>query len=88
MPAHDILHQASIDDLAYIKNAPVFMAWQDGLTHIGTYGMKNGGELTRLGWEWFAWQLRHEQKYAAIFQGADCALCKEGDGWHVERSMK
>ncbi|HEX4104784.1 MAG TPA: dienelactone hydrolase family protein [Rhizomicrobium sp.] len=85
---HDILHQASIDDLAYIKNAPVFMAWQDGLTHIGTYGMKNGGELTRLGWEWFAWQLRHEQKYAAVFRGADCALCKEGDGWHVERSMK
>ena len=85
---HDILHQGSVDDVAYIKNAPVFMAWQDGLTHIGTYGMKNGGELTRLGWEWFAWQLRHEQKYAAVFQGADCALCKEGDGWHVERSMK
>jgi Dienelactone hydrolase family len=85
---HDILHQGSIDDMAYIKNAPLFMAWQDGLTHIGTYGMKNGGELTKLGWEWFAWQLRHEQKYAAIFQGADCALCKEGDGWHVERSMK
>ncbi|HUO02504.1 MAG TPA: hypothetical protein VMU31_06980 [Rhizomicrobium sp.] len=83
----DALHKASVEDLAYIK-APVFMAWQDGLTHIGTYGMANGGELTRLGWEWFAWQLRHEQKYAAVFKGADCALCKEGDGWHVVRSMK
>jgi len=51
---HDILHQGSVDDIAYIKNAPLFMAWQDGLTHIGTYGMKNGGELTKLGWEWFA----------------------------------
>ena len=44
--------------------------------------------LSRRGKRELAWQLRHEQKYAAIFQGADCALCKEGDGWHVERSMK
>ena len=85
---HDIAHGGTLQDVDYITGAPVFVAWQERLTHIGTYGMKNGGELTRLGWEWFAWQLRHDQSTGGVFKGPDCGLCKEGDGWHVVKYIK
>jgi hypothetical protein len=66
----------------------VFLAWQDNLTHIGTYGMPNGGELGRIAWQWFASELRKDQKAAKAFKGADCTLCKEtADGWHVQKKM-
>ena len=71
-----------------ITKLPVFMAWQENLTHIGTYGMPNGGELGRIAWQWFAWQLRGDQKAAKAFKGADCEICKEtADGWHVTKKM-
>jgi hypothetical protein len=86
--AHDIAHQRTIDTFAAITKLPVLLAWQDSLTHIGTYGMPNGGELGRIAWQWFAWQLRKDQKAAKAFKGADCTLCKEtADGWHVQKKM-
>ena len=86
--AHDIAHQRTIDTAAAITKLPVFMAWQDDLTHIGTYGMSNGGELGQIAWQWFAWQLRGDQKAAKHFKGTDCGLCKEtSDGWHVTKKM-
>src|SRR5215475_11113439 len=75
--AHDIAHQRTLDTFAAVTKIPVFLAWQDNLTHIGTYGMPNGGELGRIGWQWFAWQLRGDKKAATTFKGSDCALCKE-----------
>lgn len=51
---HDIAHASTLDTFAYVTNVPAFLAWQDGLTHIGTYGMRDGGELARIGAQWFA----------------------------------
>ncbi len=83
--AHDIAHQSTLDAFAYETKVPAFLAWQDKLTHIGTYGMPHGGELARLGWQWFAWQLRGDQTAARTFKGDKCGLCTEGDGWHVSK---
>jgi hypothetical protein len=83
--ARDVAHQRTLDTFAYLSKVPVFMAWQDGLAHIGTYGMPGGGELGRLGWRWFAWKLRGDQQAAKTFEGPDCGLCREGDGWHVSK---
>jgi hypothetical protein len=86
--SHDIAHQRTLDTAAMITKLPVFLAWQDNLTHIGTYGLPNGGELGRIAWQWFAWQLRGDPKAAKAFKGADCVLCKEtADGWHVTKKM-
>jgi hypothetical protein len=86
--AHDIAHQRTLDTAKAITKLPMFLAWQENLTHIGTYGMPNGGELGRFAWQWFAWQLRGDQKAAKAFKGADCSICKESaDGWHVSKNM-
>lgn len=83
---HDIAHQPSLDAAAYLGRVPVFLGWQDGLTHIGTYGMPDGGKLARLGWQWFAWRLKGDQAAAKAFRGADCSLCRES-GWHVSKKQ-
>jgi len=86
--AHDIAYQRTIETAGLIKKVPMFMAWQENLTHIGTYGMPNGGELGRIAWQWFAWQLRGDQKAAKAFKGQACGICKEtADGWHVMKNM-
>jgi hypothetical protein len=81
---HDIAYPSSAEDAAYVSKVPVFFAWQDQLTHIGTYGMPNGGQLGRLAWQWYAWQLRDDPIAAKTFRGQDCALCVE-QGWHVTK---
>jgi len=82
----DIAYRGISDAATYLTKVPIFHAWQEGLTHIGTYGMPNGGELGRLGWQWFAWQLRGDQAAGKTFKGSDCGLCTEGDGWHVDKT--
>jgi len=50
--------------------------------------MSNGGEMGQIAWQWFAWQLRADQKAAKHFKGPNCGLCKEtADGWHVTKKM-
>ena len=82
--ASDIAYQGGINAAAYITKVPVFHAWQEKLTHIGTYGMPDGGQLGRLAWQWFAWQLRGDREAALVFSGANCVLCVE-PGWHVDK---
>lgn len=82
--AHDVAHERSLQAASGLASPVVFTAWQDNLTHIGTYGMPNGGQMARLGWQWFAWQLKGDQTAAKTFKGADCTLCKE-TGWHVSK---
>ena len=67
-----------------VKTLPVFTAWKEKLTHIGTYGQVNGGELGKLADDWFKWQLRVDRKAAKTFKGADCTLCKDST-WHVSK---
>jgi dienelactone hydrolase len=83
--ARDIANPPTTEAAAYLTKVPMFHAWQEGLEHIGTYGMAGGGELGRLGWQWFAWQLRGDKEAAKTFKGANCGLCTEGDGWHVDK---
>jgi dienelactone hydrolase len=81
---HDIAYQSGISGYQGIDKYPVFSAWKEKLTHIGTYGLPDGGELGKLADAWFSWQLRGDKKAAKIFQGADCALCKDPT-WHVAK---
>jgi len=81
---HDIAYQSGISGYQGIDKYPVFSAWKEKLTHIGTYGQPDGGELGKLADAWFSWQLRGDQKAAKTFKGADCALCKDPT-WHVSK---
>jgi hypothetical protein len=65
---------------------PVFNAWKTDLTHIGTYGMPNGGELGRVASAWFNWQLKGDQQAAAVFKGTACTLCTDPT-WHVQKKQ-
>jgi len=71
------------DTSDYLTKVPVFYAWEEGLTHIGSYGAKNGGSLGRIASAWFSWKLRGDQAAGKMFTGADCTLCKEPT-WHVK----
>jgi len=68
----------------YLPKVPVGSAWEEGLSHIGSYGAPNGGSIGRIASDWFSWQLRGDKKAATMFTGADCTLCKEPT-WHVTR---
>jgi hypothetical protein len=81
---HDIAFGPGGDDFAYLTKVPAFHAWKDQLTHIGTYGLPDGGELGRIADAWFLWQLKGDARAAAMFKGPDCALCKDPT-WHAEK---
>jgi dienelactone hydrolase len=67
------------------RGIPVFGAWQDKMTHLGTYGQKNGGFFARIATAWLDWQLKDKQSAAAMFRGANCTLCT-APSWHVTKS--
>jgi dienelactone hydrolase len=67
------------------RGLPVFGAWQDKMTHLGTYGQENGGFFGRIATAWLDWRLKGDQSAAAMFKDADCILCKAPD-WHVSQS--
>jgi len=67
-------------------NVPVFNAWKTDLTHIGTYGLPNGGELGRLASAWFNWQLKGDVAAGRAFAGKDCGLCTDPT-WHVQKKQ-
>lgn len=81
---HDIAFAPGGDNFAYLSKVPAFHAWKEQLTHIGTYGMANGGELGRIADAWFAWTLRGDAKAGAMFKGKDCGLCKDPT-WHASK---
>lgn len=74
------------DTFEYVSDVPVFHAWQEGLTHIGTYGAVNGGSLGRIASDWYGWQLKGDQQAAAMFVGKDCLLCQDPT-WHVQKKL-
>ena len=81
---HDIAYPASTQNVQAIAKVPVFGAWQEGMTHLGTYGQADGGYFAKIGTAWLAWQLKGDRKAASMFQGADCTLCN-APGWHVAK---
>lgn len=81
---HDIAFAGGQDSFNYLTKVPVFLAWQDRLQHIGTYGAPGGGSLGRIAVAWFAWQLKGDAQAARMFKGRDCTLCTDAT-WHVAR---
>ena len=81
---YDIAYSRAKADFEAIAGVPVFYAWRDGLTHLGTFRQQNGGELGRIAVAWLEWQLRGSQQAARTFTGADCMLCRD-PAWHVQR---
>ena len=68
----------------YVTRAPIFLAWEEGLTHIASYGAPNGGALGRIASDWFKWRLKGEATAGRMFRGADCTLCTTPT-WHVQK---
>jgi dienelactone hydrolase len=80
--ANDIAYSASVSNAQALSKVPVFEGWQDGMTHIGTYGMKDGGYFGKIAVAWLDWQLEGDTKAARMFKGADCTLCT-APSWHI-----
>ena len=62
----------------------MFGAWQDNMTHLGTYGAVNGGFFAQIAVAWLDWQLKGNAAAAKMFRGADCTLCRD-PSWHVTK---
>lgn len=84
---HDVAYRAAVDNVKHLgeRGIPVFGAWQDQMTHLGTYGQKNGGFFAKIAVDWLDWQLKGRAAAARMFKGANCTLCT-GPGWHVSKS--
>ena len=86
-PQHDIAYNASVDNVRRLaaRGTPVFGAWQDNMTHLGTYGQENGGFFARIAVAWLDWRLKGRQAASTMFRGSKCTLCTAA-GWHVTKS--
>lgn len=82
--AHDIAYPASVANARSLEKVPVFEGWQDGMTHIGTYGAPDGGFFGKVAVTWLDWRLKGDTKAAKMFKGADCTLC-QAPSWHVTK---
>jgi dienelactone hydrolase len=80
--AHDIAYPAAVANAHGLGKVPVFEGWQDGMTHIGTYGMKDGGYFGKIAVAWLDWQLEGDAQAARMFKGSDCTLCA-APSWHI-----
>ncbi|MBU6164922.1 MAG: alpha/beta hydrolase [Alphaproteobacteria bacterium] len=79
---NDVAFYASEANARALARVPVFQAWQDGMTHLGTYGQANGGFYGKIAVAWLDWQLKGNGKAGRMFTGPDCALCTDSS-WHV-----
>ena len=67
------------------RGIPVFGAWQDKMTHLGTYGQANGGFFAKIAVDWLDWRLKGKVAASRMFRGPNCTLCT-GPGWHVTKN--
>jgi dienelactone hydrolase len=80
--AQDVAYPASVANAKALTKVPVFEGWQDGMTHIGTYGAPNGGFFGAIAVAWLDWRLKGDAKAAKMFKGKACTLCT-APSWHV-----
>ena len=52
--------------------------------HAATYAHVNGGKFGEVGANWLLWRLKGDRKAGAMFEGADCGLCKD-PAWTVQK---
>ena len=81
---HDVAYPASVANTQSLTNVPVFEGWQDGMTHIGTYGAKDGGFFGKIAVDWLDWRLKGDAKATKMFKGRDCMLCNS-PSWHITK---
>jgi hypothetical protein len=62
----------------------VFQGWQDGMTHIGTYGAPNGGFFGEYRRGLARLDAEGRRQGGRMFKGADCTLCA-APSWHVTK---
>lgn len=79
----DVAWPNGTDDVARIDHIPVVLVDGD-VGHGGTFREDNGGDVGRFSVAWLNWQLRDDQKAAAMFKGDDCGLCADPK-WKIER---
>ena len=85
-PRYDIAFYWGLKDFDGMRKtkAPVFYAWRNNLTHLGTYRQTDGGELAPIALAWLDWRLKGNKAAAAMFIGPDCDLCTNAH-WHVQK---
>jgi dienelactone hydrolase len=66
-----------------IQTVPAFYGARHKAGHLGTMGHPGGGEFANVAWSWALWQLKGDKQAGAMFVGAKCGLCTNGD-WDVE----
>lgn len=70
-------------DFEQIDNVPVFHAVLP-VGHGGTWREARGGRMGEVLVAWLDWQLKGDEKDAALFSGEPCGLCVNPD-WEVRR---
>lgn len=85
-PRYDIAFYWGLKDFEGMKKtkAPIFYAWRNNLTHLGTYRQTDGGELSPIAVAWLDWQLKGNKTAGTLFTGADCGLCTNAH-WHIQK---
>jgi len=79
----DIAYKNAQADFVDITQVPVFMANID-VGHTGTFDQPHGGKMGEVVINWLNWQLKDDQKAAAMFTGDPCGLCSDVE-WKVQR---
>lgn len=57
------------------KSLPVFYGTLAGVSHLGVFGDRNGGEYGRMGVAWLRWKLAGDDSMRDYFVGASCKAC-------------
>jgi dienelactone hydrolase len=70
----DQAHPNAQDDFDRL-HTPVFLGWERGVPHGGTYRQPNGGEFAGVAIAWLNWQLKGDRLAARMFVGRHCGLC-------------
>lgn len=54
---------------------PVFYGTLAGVSHLGVFGDRNGGEYGRVGVAWMRWKLAGDESFREWFAGPSCKAC-------------
>jgi dienelactone hydrolase len=66
-----------------IGKLPAFYGSRHGAGHTATMYHPGGGEFANVATNWVLWQFKGDAKAGAMFVGAKCALCTNGN-WDVQ----
>jgi hypothetical protein len=83
-PRYDVAYFEGLSAYEQMKNASLFYAWRNNMTHLGTYRQANGGELSPVAVAWLDWQLKGDKTASKMFSGENCGLCTNSH-WHVQK---